>query len=286
MILIADGGASKTDWAFVHSDGNRRFFSTSGYNPYYQDSRDWQDEIKKILSRISEKDIHQVYYYGAGCSEGEKRTIIHSKLSTLFPSSEILVQDDLLGAARAIWQHKPGGICILGTGTHTGYYDGTVITSNVTPMGFLIGDHGSSANLGRRFLHDYLYHQFPRELESEIEKFMRKEPARIKEELYQSATPNRYLGKFTKILSHCLTYPEVKALVKSEFSALFSVQIIPLFQGLPLREISFTGSVAYYFRDILIQVAAENGFRVNHIEQYPIRLLVDYHFNLKNQNNG
>ena len=166
-ILIADSGSTKTDWCVVQNGQQQARYETKGMNPFFQTQNQMEDEIRQnLLPQLPNEQPTAVYFYGAGCTP-EKSPLVKESLERCFPdATTIEVNSDLLAAARALCGHQPGIACILGTGSNSCFYDGKGISFNVPALGFILGDEGSGANLGKRLVGDILKNQFPGDLRS------------------------------------------------------------------------------------------------------------------------
>ena len=161
MILIADSGSTKTDWCVVENGQPIQQISTKGINPFFQSEEEISNEIAtSLLPQLKTNALDAVYFYGAGCLPPKTESIIHV-LQNNFPEANISVDTDLLGAARALCKDNAGIACILGTGSNSCLYDGKQIIQNISPLGYILGDEGSGAYLGKRFISDCLKGQLP-----------------------------------------------------------------------------------------------------------------------------
>ena len=156
MILIADSGSTKTIWCLLSKKGNPALFSTTGINPFFRNSDDIEAELKTGLVPKLNSGIEKVFFYGAGIINDAKKNVIRTALKRLFPGTQIEINSDLLAAAHATLGKNQGIACILGTGSNSGLYDGDSVIENVPPLGFILGDEGSGAVLGKKLLADYL----------------------------------------------------------------------------------------------------------------------------------
>lgn len=275
MHLIADSGSTKTHWCVVDKSILVKEVFTSGINPFYQSESEIANEISNcLLPSVVEYPITGITFYGAGCSFPEKKTMVSNALGFHFKGRPIEVQSDLLGAARGLFGRKQGIACILGTGSNSCFYDGETIVQNVSPLGFILGDEGSGAVLGKQLVADYLKKQLPSRLELQFAEKYQLDGQQILESVYKKAFPNRYLAKFTPFLSANIHEPYVLQLVQSAFHGFFSRNIA---QYPTPNEIGFVGSIAFYFNDLLMQVANEKNFTVALIVQSPMEGLISYH---------
>jgi len=276
MILIADSGSTKTNWCLVEQGQIVSEIITDGINPFYQTDMEIIALLDdQLIPKLENTDIDRIFFYGAGCSFPEKKILVSRGLVRFFGNSMIEIQSDLLGAARSLFQHEKGIACILGTGSNSCYYDGKDITQNVSPLGFILGDEGSGAVLGKLFLADCLKNQLPVELKEEFLSRYELTPEIILDTVYKRPFPNRFLAQFTHFLAEKIEEPSVFNLVYDSFDA-FLVRNVMQY---PLEDIKVgcIGSVAYYFRDTLEIVASERRIEISDIIQNPMDGLVKFH---------
>jgi len=276
MILIADSGSTKTQWCLVDEGQIVKEIFTEGINPFYQTDMEIIALLDdQLIPGLENADIDRIFFYGAGCSFPEKKILVSRGLVRFFGNSMIEIQSDLLGAARSLFQHEKGIACILGTGSNSCYYDGKEITQNVSPLGFILGDEGSGAVLGKLFLADCLKNQLPIELK---EKFLSRydlTPELILDQVYKKPFPNRFLAQFTPFMLENIEEPSIFNLVYDSFDA-FLVRNVMQY---PLDDIRVgcVGSIAHYFRDTLEIVASERRIEISEIVQKPMDGLVKFH---------
>ena len=276
MILIADSGSTNTHWCLVQNGEVVNGIVTDGINPFYQTDMEIIALLDdQLIPKLSKIDIDSIYFYGAGCSFPEKKILVSRALVRFFGNSMIEIQSDLLGAARSLFQHEKGIACILGTGSNSCYYNGKEIEQNVSPLGFIIGDEGSGAVLGKLFIADCLKNQLPLELKEKFLTSFELTPEMILENVYKKPFPNRFLAQFTHFLLENIEEPSIFNLVYDSFDA-FLVRNVMQY---PLEDIlvGCVGSVAYYFRDTLEIVASERKIVISDIVQNPMKGLVKYH---------
>ena len=276
MKLIADAGSTKTDWIVTNNSLITKQIKTKGINPFYQTESDIIQLIStEIKSQIDEIEINEIYFYGAGCTT-EKQPIVANALKASFTNAKIEVDSDLLAAARALCGHSEGIACILGTGSNSCFYNGENITQNTPPLGFILGDEGSGAYLGKTLVSDFLKRQMPDNIADLFANKYRLTTKEAVENVYRQPLPNRYLAQFTPFLSENIAEPYCYNLVFDSFIAFFARNIVhyPDFCTLP---IAFTGSVAYHFADVLEVAAYEFGLNFSHITQAPIDGLAEFH---------
>lgn len=278
MIIIADSGSTKTDWCTGNTQTDCRTVQTEGINPFHQSV----DEISRIISSTlvpqlgDTGEVTAVYFYGAGCIP-EKADTVKQTLLQSFPQASVSVESDLSGAARALCGKSAGIACILGTGSNSCAYDGEKITAHVSPLGYILGDEGSGAVLGKRLASDCLKHQLPEDLCGEFLEEYRLTPAFILDKVYRQPQANRFLASFVPFLSTHKHRPEIHSLLISSFTAFFRRNVM---QYPSYREVNvhFTGSVAYYFRDEVREAARALDIRTGIILKSPMEGLTDYHY--------
>ena len=279
MILIADSGSTKTHWCLVQNGEVLNDIITNGINPFYQTDMEIIALLdEQLIPKLENAEIDRIYFYGAGCSFPEKKILVSRGLVRFFNNAMIEIQSDLLGAARSLFQHDKGIACILGTGSNSCYYDGKDIVQNVSPLGYILGDEGSGAVLGRLFIADCLKNQLPEELKDKFLTQYELTPELIMENVYKKPFPNRYLAQFTPFLLDNIEEPSVFNLVFDSFDAFFVRNVLQY----PVDDmpIGCVGSIAFHFRDTLEIVASERNIRLSEIHQSPMEGLVRFHNHL------
>ena len=278
MILIADSGGSKTDWRLIDKNGLVSQAHAPGFNPYYQPIEDLKDHLREILLPKISDTVNKIFFYGAGVSSQKNQLTIKNAFLEFFPQAEIEIGWDLLAAARALCGHEPGIACIMGTGSNSCLYDGKKIIDNVANLGWILADEGSGAYLGRIFLVDYLRNKMPADIASQFRErypFTREE---FLEKVYQQEKPSAFLASFMKFIFQHLKDPYCYKLVYDGFSAFYENNVMK-YNNYENLKVHFTGSVAFYFSDILRQVANDKGITVKNILEGPIAGLTLYHQN-------
>jgi N-acetylglucosamine kinase-like BadF-type ATPase len=276
MILIADSGSTKTHWCVADCQFVEREIFTKGINPFYQTEVEISDEIEfGLLPELDEIQVDAIYFYGAGCSFREKKELVRLALAAHFTDAIIEIESDLLGAARALFQQDKGIACILGTGSNSCLYNGIEIVQNVSPLGFILGDEGSGAVLGKHLIADCLKNQLPERLSNQLLDEYDLTPSLILDNVYKKPFPNRFLAKFTPFILEHIEEPTIFNLIYDSFDAFFIRNVMQY--PLENMKVGFVGSVAYYFRDTLEIVASERGIVISEIVQSPMEGLVKYH---------
>jgi len=288
MILIADSGSTKTSWSlFDPENGTTAKCQTSGINPMYQDEKSIYHVLEKEFTLTPHPDGVvpprrgggiKLYFYGAGCINKGVNETVQKALAAFFKGSVISVGTDLLGAARSLCQNHEGIACILGTGSNSCYYDGKEIVRNISPLGYMLGDEGSGAVIGRKFIADLLKNQLPDAMHKRFFEKYDLTPHAIMDNVYKKPFPNRFLAQFTLFIHDNLNEPVLRNLVKSSFIEFFrrNVGQYPEASRLPIQ---FTGGIAFYFKEVLEEAAGESGYITGHINPAPMEGLITYHMN-------
>ena len=277
QILIADSGSTKTDWCLTAPEATPLRMSTQGINPFYQTDEEirsiLRDELMPQFPPLFSETITQVQFYGAGIRP-EMRQRMQTLLTVIFPVATVEVEGDLLGAARALFGHEEGIACILGTGSNSGLYDGRSIVANTPPLGFILGDEGSGAVLGKLFVGSLCKGLMPKGLLEEYLGETQQEVADIIQAVYRQPLPNRYLAKTSRFIHSHLHVGEVRQLVIDNFRSFFQRNILQY--GRNDLPVSAIGSVAWYYQDLFREAAQMDGFHVDKVMQSPMEGLLEY----------
>ena len=277
MILIADSGSTKTDWCVVEHGQLIQQIFTKGTNPFFQSEEEISNEIATaLIPQLKTNKFEAVHFYGAGCAFPDKiETMRKAIASHLQVSGEIEVSTDMLAAARSLCGHQPGIACIMGTGSNSCYYDGKNIVTNVSPLGFILGDEGSGAVLGKLLVGDILKNQMTPGLKEKFLEQFNLTPAEIIDRVYRQPFPNRFLASLSPFIAQHLEEPGIRQLVLDSFIAFFRRNVMQYdYTQYPVH---FIGSVAHCYREILQEAAQETGIRIGKILQSPMEGLILYH---------
>jgi len=277
MIIIADGGSTKTSWCLITESNSKVYFNTEGYNPYFSDTPTIITSLQKNLpENLQKESLTEVYYYGAGCSTPENNEIVAAAMRAVFTKARVMVGHDLLAAARALLGIDAGFAAILGTGTNTCYYDGNQVTMNIDSLGYFLGDEGSGSHLGKRLVRDYMRGYLPEGMSKIFRDTYELDNEAIYDHLYNKPLPNRFLASFSKFLYENNNFSYSREVVKESFDAFFK-NLVCHYPGYQEHTFNCVGSVAYNFRDVLEEVSLENGMEMGTIIRSPIDNLVYYH---------
>ena len=278
MILIADCGSTKIDWCVVNGAEIMRRVFTGGMNAVMLTEEEMAARIaSELIPQLGDELIDEVYFYGAGCLAPEVCDNVRRAIAGNIPTaSKIEVDTDLLAAARALCGRKPGIACIMGTGSNSCYYDGERICDNVSPLGYILGDEGSGAVLGKLLIGDVLKNQLPADL---CEKFLAQyqlDRLTIIRRVYKEPQANRFLASVTPFLIQNIERKEIHDLVLNSFKAFFRRNVLQYKDARQLS-VNLIGSIAYYYRAVLEEAARECGLTVGTIIKSPMEGLVAFH---------
>lgn len=295
MILIADSGGSKTDWALISlpTDTSKYVLKvrTQGINPFHQ-SKDvilkvLEQELKPALCKATEQNdsfllkkeitecVSQIAFYGAGCTKNLS-SVVSEALTVSFPSASIKVASDLLGAAHAVCGHEEGIACILGTGANSCLYDGEQIVANIPPLGYILGDEGSGAVLGKMLLNRIFKGDLPAEIRDLYLEWSGLTYPEIIDKVYRQPLANRFLAGCSKFIKENLQYTELEGLVRYNFDTFFKKNILK-YSDSSTRTISAVGGVAAAFEEQLRASADSFGYQVGKVIASPIEGLIEYY---------
>jgi len=276
MILIADSGSTKTEWREVTEGVAGRSYISSGINPFFVTGEDIISLLRKEIPELEGSTASRIFFYGTGVSSPAKAEIVRGALVSFFGTGELFIGSDLLGAARSLCQTDPGIACIIGTGSNSCYYDGKAIVSNVSPLGYILGDEGGGAVLGRKLVSGVLKKQLPGIVIENFFKAYPYTPAGILDNVYNMPSPNRFLGQFTRFIADNIHVPELQAIITSSFDE-FMIRNVLQYPEARKYPVHFTGSVAYHFRPFLEELLTKYRLQAGLFTLTPMENLVRYH---------
>ena len=278
MILVADCGSTKIDWCLLNNGKVEKQVFTLGMNAVMLTEEEMRIRLADELApEMAGYPIEEVYFYGAGCISPEVCGNVARAIQANIPDTKVVeVHTDLLAAARALCGRTPGIACIMGTGSNSCYYDGEKICDNVSPLGYILGDEGSGAVLGKLLIGDVLKNQLPKDL---CEKFLQQyelDRMIIIRRVYKEPQGNRFLASITPFLIQNIDREEIHTLVLNSFKAFF-VRNIQQYKNYSELSVNFIGSIAYYYREVLEEAAAQCGCTVGSIIKSPMEGLIKFH---------
>ena len=282
MHLIADSGSTKTDWCLCDGSTILTTIQSQGINPYHQSEETIEQVLREELLpqlgqnlELSIQNSLKVIYYGAGCANETACNRVKEAIYKVLKTKDITIHSDLLGAARALCGHEEGIACVLGTGSNSCLYNGKEITANIPPLGYILGDEGSSAVLGRRLVGDCLKNQLPEAIRDEFLAEYQLTQEIILEKVYRQPLANRFLASLTPFLSKHKEVPEIHRLLVESFTDFF-VRNVKQYRR-PWLPIHFVGSIANAFSAELKEAAESLGMELGTIMQSPMEGLIKYH---------
>lgn len=285
MIVIADGGSTKTNWCLLNDSGEKIYFNSEGYNPYFVDSAYIFNSLQRELPRdIPYAQVEEVHYYGAGVHNADKADVVKEALSKVFTNAKIVVAHDLLAAARALLGTQSGFAAILGTGTNTCIYDGQSISHQINSAGYILGDEGSGSHMGKRVLTDYVRGYMPEDVRAVFYETYKLTPAEVMDAVYTKPLANRFCASFSKFLYDVsINIGYVRGIVLDSFDTFFK-NLVSQYPDYQSYSFNCIGSVGYNFRNVLTHKANEYGMQIGKILRSPIDDLVQYHIDQRKLN--
>ena len=277
MILIADSGSTKTDWCVAKDGFTVKRFTTQGINPYHQDERRINGIVlDELLPQTGEYKLKKIVFYGSGCRDETIPTMKNILYSAFNNNVEVEIYSDLLGAARAICGHEEGIACILGTGSNSCLYDGKKIIGNIPPLGYILGDEGSGATLGKIFINEIFKNSRMYDLKKEFLQVLQMTEGDIIDRVYRQPMANRFLASLAPFIHSHIERHEVNEIVTENFRQ-FLLKNVKRYHRDELQ-VSFIGSIAWHFKSQLLQSALEENVYVGSVEKSPMDGLLRYHF--------
>lgn len=274
--LIADSGSTKCEWCLL-ANGQKKIIRTNGISPYFLSEQQIINLLQKeLLPKINQIKIDEIYFYGTGLGNKNNQQLIKKILKNIFKQSIIEINTDLLGAARALCGNQKGIACILGTGCNSGYYNGKKIVKNSAGLGYILGDEGSGAYLGKKVVQYYLYKTFDEELMNKFDTQYHTNKNDILESVYKKPLANRYLAGFTTFLSQNRGNYMIENIIEDGLNDFFYHHLFKYAESWTMP-IHFVGSVADVFKDVLKDLCTMNELEMGNVFKNPMQGLVKYH---------
>ena len=274
--LIADSGATKAEWCLLQN-GKKKTVFTQGISPYFLNTEQITDLLlKELKPKLKNIQVDEIFYYGTGCANPANAKSVKKAVSKVFLGSKVDVNHDLMAAARALCGKEKGVACILGTGSNSCYYDGKKIVKNSPGLGYVLGDEGSGAYLGKKVIQYYLYGTFDDELKGRFDLTYTTNTAEILESVYKKPLPNRYLASYAKFLVDNRGHYMIENIIEDGLNDFFFSHLCKYRETWTLP-IHFAGSVAFGFKDVLQQLCNSYEFELGKVMKNPMEGLVQYH---------
>ncbi len=277
MRLIIDAGSTKMGWILMEGHEVKAHFVTKGFNPNYSPVQDLVETCHG--ASLPNGSIRFIHYYGTGCGNEHNCNLIKEVFQPYFPNAEIHVTHDLMAACHAVLGHEKGIACILGTGSNSCVYDGEKITEKAVSLGYMVGDEGSGMHIGREVVRAYFYGFMPEDLRQQFDAEYHLELKDFIQNLYHSGQPSKYLATFAKFAGEHQAHPFIKQLVKGCFKTFVEAFVLRYSECKSLK-ISFIGSVAFHFKDILKETLADYGLTLGEVMPSPAEGLIRYYQSL------
>lgn len=274
--LIADSGSTKAEWCLLDGKKKKTFY-TQGISPYFLNTQQIEaiiaDELKIKLKGV---EPAKVFYYGTGCSNPANVKSVKKALQNVFSQAQILVTHDLMGAAKALCGNEKGVACILGTGSNSCYYNGKKIVKNSPGLGFILGDEGSGAYLGKKVVQYFLYNTYDPDLMDRFNAKFNTNAVEILEAVYKMPLPNRYLAGFTSFLVENRGHYMIENIIEDAFNEFFFQHVYKYKESWTMP-VNFIGSVAYGFKDVLQEMCSTYELQIGKVLKSPMDGLIKFH---------
>ncbi len=275
VTLIADSGATKCEWCLLNN-GERKAILTTGINPYFLSHPQIVSLLEKELMPLLSSLPDNIFFYGTGLSNEDNAKTIKAVLKHLFPKAKTCIDTDILAAARAACGNRKGIVCILGTGSNSCYYNGKSIIKNIAGIGYVLGDEGSGAYLGKKAVQYYLYNTYDEDLRARFDAMFVTSPKEILENVYSKPLPNRYLASFTTFLAENRGHYMIENILEDGLNDFFFQHLCKFKESWKLP-IHFAGGVAFGFQDILKELCKSYEFEIGSVIKSPMDGLIQFH---------
>lgn len=270
MLLVADGGSSKTDWILQKNDKTVEKHNTGGLNPFFWSEKDIVRSLNnyKPFAKLADQ-VTEIYFFGAGCSSPDRRELVSNALTSKFKNAFISVESDSLGSAIACCKNTAGICATLGTESNVSFYDGQEDFPSKLGLGYVFGQEGSGTYFGKILITDFLYERAPQEILKAFYKEYRLNKELVIKNLYQKAMPNYFLASFSEFMSICYDHPYIKNLLYTGFDAFVQTHILT-YQDYKKYPCHFVGSIAFHFQEILKEVTDKYNINFGKVLEKPI----------------
>jgi glucosamine kinase len=274
--LIADSGSTKAEWCLIHNK-TKKTFITQGLSPYFLSTAQIQEILEQELkTKLKNIEPGEIFFYGTGCSSPANVKLVTKALKNVFPQASIAVDHDLMGAAKALCGKEKGIACILGTGSNSCYYNGKKIIKNSPGLGYVLGDEGSGAYLGKKVIQYFLYNTFDEDLMDRFTAKFKTSSYEILDAVYKKPLPNRYLASFAIFLAENRGHYMVENIIEDGFNDFFFNHVYKYRESWTLP-VNFIGSVAFGFKDVLKEMCNSYELQLGKVLKKPMDGLVKYH---------
>ena len=274
--LIADSGSTKCEWCLLYN-GKKKIINTHGISPYFVKREQIVDLLEQdLVPELKNIEIEELHFYGTGMGNPSNEKIVRLALKEVFSTADITLEDDLLGAARALCGHEKGIACILGTGANSCYYNGKKIVKNSPGLGYVLGDEGSGAYLGKKVIQYYLYNTFDEDLMHRFNKHFNVSKDDILDSVYKKPLANRYLASYAIFLAENRGHYMIENIIEDGLND-FVFNHLYKYEESWKMPINFTGSIAFGFKDVLQDLCNTYELELGKVLQSPMDGLVEFH---------
>ncbi len=275
--LIADSGATKCEWCVLENGKKKKTIYTQGISPYFLSGPQIIALLEKeLLPKLKKITVQEIYFYGTGLGNPNNIKIVKSVFKKLFPKAKTEVQNDLLAAARALCGKSKGIACILGTGANSCFYNGKKMLKNSPGLGYILGDEGSGAYLGKKVVQYYLYNTYDEELKARFEKRFMVTPMEILENVYKKPLANRYLASYAIFLAENRGHYMIENIIEDGLNDFFFTHLYKYRESWT-HPIHFVGSIAFGFKDVLKDLCNTYELELGRVLKAPMQGLIEYH---------
>lgn len=274
--LIADSGSTKTEWCLLKNN-KPTLFTTQGMSPYFVNAEQVAEIIKtEVFPFLKKNEIDEIHFYGTGCKNPANLKMFKKVFGKIFSGASVEVDNDLSAAAKALCGNEKGIACILGTGSNSCYYNGKRIAKNSPGIGFILGDEGSGAYLGKKVVQHYMYNLLDEDLRARFDAKFVTTDSEILEAVYKKPLPNRYLASFAIFLAENRGHYMIENIIEDGINDFFYTHIIT-YRESPKLPVHFTGGIAFGFKDVVEQLCKNYDLQLGSILRSPMDGLVRYH---------
>jgi N-acetylglucosamine kinase-like BadF-type ATPase len=274
--LIADSGSTKTEWCLIKNKA-KTLFTTQGLSPYFVNEAQAEQILSnEVIPMLKRNKIDEIFFYGTGCKNPANIQMFKKVFKKVFAGAKITVDNDLSGAAKGLCGDEKGIACILGTGSNSCFYNGKKIVRNSPGLGFILGDEGSGAYLGKKVIQHYLYRIFDNELREKFDAAFQTSDNEILESVYKKPLPNRYLASFVAFLVKNRGHYMIENIIEDGLNDFFFTHVIS-YKESPKLPIHFTGGIAYGFREVVEQLCLNYDLQPGNFLRTPMEGLIKYH---------
>ena len=274
--LIADSGSTKTEWCLL-KDEKPVIFTSQGMSPYFLNDTGMAKIIQdEVIPHLKKQPINEIHFYGTGCKDPHNKKRVKKVFEKNFLEANISVENDLFGAARSLCGLEKGIACILGTGSNSCYFNGKKIIKNSPGLGYVLGDEGSGAILGKKVIQHYLYNIFEEDIRTRFDKKYSTTPEEILKAVYHQPLPNRYLASFTTFLAENRGHYMIENIIEDGLNEFFYTHVIRYSESKKLP-IHFTGGVANGFKDVIAELCEGYGLELGQVTKTPMEGLIKFH---------